>query len=356
MVMQRHYRAIGLMSGTSLDGIDVALIETDGFSYVRPLDFMAVDYSDEDRAALRAVLGRADYDEEVRAAQVLLTELHIKAVNDFGHKADVVGFHGQTLFHDPDQGRTFQIGDGALMARALSMDVVHDFRSADVAAGGQGAPFLPLYHRARVQADQCDLPVCILNIGGVSNVTFIGEGDEILAFDCGAGNALMDDFVYARTGQKFDRNGALARAGQCDQGLLNAWMDNPYFNLPAPKSLDRDAWDVRDVEDLSLEDGVATLAQFTIEAIARGADLLPQKVEHWFVTGGGRHNGFLMDGLRDRLGADIQPVEALGWNGDALEAEGFAYLAVRSMLGEYLSLPTTTGVQAPQTGGVLSQS
>ena len=359
MKNQKVYRAIGLMSGTSLDGIDVALIETDGFAYVKPLDFKTVIYTDEDRAILRSVLGRRDYDEDVRAAEKLLTDLHVAALRDFGHEADVIGFHGQTLFHDPAQGTTFQIGDAAFLACQMAADVVGDFRKNDVMAGGHGAPFLPLYHRARAVMDGLGLPVCVLNIGGVSNVTFIGDvadENQIQAFDCGPGNALLDDFVFQRSGKKYDKNGNLAKNGQLYKVLLSTWMAHDYFDVPVPKSLDRDAWDVHEVGALSLEDGAATLSAFTVEAVARARDFLPQDMVQsvrWFVCGGGRHNDFLMESLRARLDADVMPVEVLGWNGDALEAEGFAYLAVRSLLGEPLSLPATTGVPAPQTGGVL---
>ncbi len=350
---KKVYRAIGLMSGTALDGIDVALIETDGFGYAKVLDSMGFDYTEQDRALLRAVLGRVDYDDEVREAENLLTDLHIKALEKFGHVADVIGFHGQTLFHDPDNARTFQIGGGAKMAREIGVDVVCDFRSNDMENGGQGAPFLPLYHQAKMAASGVELPLCILNIGGVSNVTFIGKNGQILAFDLGPGNALMDDFISQRTGKKFDKNGGLAKIGQLNVGLIEGWMGNDYFGLPAPKSLDRDVWDVSGIEGLSDADGMATLSAFTTLAIARGAELLPQKPQRWFVCGGGRHNGFLMESLCDKLAADVQSVEALGWNGDATEAEGFAYLAVRSLLGEPLSLPSTTGVKTPVTGGVL---
>lgn len=275
---------------------------------------------------------------------------------------DVVGFHGQTLFHDPANKVTVQIGDGAMLAEAVGIDVVNKIRNEDVAAGGQGAPLLPIYHRARVLADDFPHPVAVLNIGGVGNVTWIGtpsrhprEGGDILAFDTGPGNALLDDFINVRTGLAFDEGGKIARQGLVDQDVVESWVSQPYFERSVPKSLDRDAWGdvVAAVQGMSTEDGAATLASFTVEAIRRASEHFPEAPALWLVTGGGRHNQYIMHGLRNVLGAPVRPVDDYGWDGDALEAEGFAYLAVRSLLGEPLSLPSTTGVPKPQTGGCL---
>lgn len=352
MEEQKVYRAIGLMSGTSLDGVDIALLETDGQGTVKPLRSGFYPYDSAVRTVVKAGFGQADIDPQ---AQDLITQAHIAAVADFGEAADVVGFHGQTVFHDPDNSVTLQIGDGQALADACGMDVVCDFRKQDVAAGGQGAPFLPLYHRARALDSGLALPVAVLNIGGVSNVTWIGSAgmDDILAFDCGPGNALLDDFVTARTGAAFDAGGALAAGGHADDDLLARWMAHPFFDAPAPKSLDRDAWDVSAVEALSDADGAATLAAFSVAAIVEGSALFPAPPTAWYVTGGGRHNAHMMALLAAALAAPVQSVEALGWGGDSMEAEGFAYLAVRSLLGLPLSVPGTTGAPAPIKGGVL---
>ena len=350
------YRAIGLMSGTSLDGVDAALLETDGFGHVKPLGFYTAAYEPADREKIRACLGRRGYDSEVREAERVLTLKHAEAVKALkAENVDVIGFHGQTILHDPDNRFTLQIGDGDLLARETGIDVISDFRSNDVKAGGQGAPFLPLYHRALAQG--LERPLAVLNIGGVANVTWIGAGEEdILAFDTGPGNALVDDFVRHHTGQNFDTGGALARSGNIGRDILENWMKHPYFKKRAPKSLDRDGWDVSLAMNLSMEDGAATLTAFTAEAIIKGADLFPARARQFLVTGGGRHNRYLMDLLRAGLNVPVMAVEHVGWNGDALEAEGFGYLAVRSLLGEKLSLPRTTGVPKPQTGGRLHQA
>ncbi len=377
MTQNKIYTAIGLMSGTSLDGIDVARIKTDGRDYVQVLDFASFPYNEEERDVLRGCLGKREDDR----AEQLVTSKHIAALQSLSWDADIIGFHGQTIFHDPAQNETVQIGDGKALAVATGIDVVSDFRSADMAAGGQGAPLLPLYHQARVKACALALPVAILNLGGVGNVTWLGRsgcipresGDhsgveqevpafagtadfcEILAFDCGPGNALIDDFVKQRTGADFDDGGALARSGQVDFDILQEAFMSDYFSKIPPKSLDRDAWGsvVSAVQSLSDEDGAATLSAFSVGAVSRAAMFFPSVPKQWFVCGGGRHNQFMMKALHTSLGAPVQSVEALGWNGDGLEAEGFAYLAVRSAIGLPLSAPSTTGVLVPQTGGVL---
>lgn len=357
------YTAIGLMSGTSLDGVDAALLETDGYGHVKPLSFVSRAYDAKTRMAIRKVLGRQDRDHaDVIEASELLTRRHadvVAALLQSAHmkprQVDVIGFHGQTIYHAPDQGVTVQIGDAALLAAETGLNVVHDFRSADVRAGGQGAPFLPLYHQARVQAGGLKLPAAILNIGGVANVTWIGgtSAEEILAFDTGPGNALMDDFIKKRTGRDYDDDGALARIGMVDKAVLEQFLASPYFEEAIPKSLDRDHWSADLVHGLSDADGLATLAECTARAAAKALQVMPLAPETWYVTGGGRKNSHLMDRLRHILRTPVESVDDLGWNGDAIEAEGFAYLAVRSLLGEPLSVPGTTGVPEPQTGGVL---
>lgn len=346
------YRAIGLMSGTSLDGVDAAFLETDGDGFVHPGSFVSLPYTDAERLKIRAALGKVDRTEEVAEAELLVTEKHAEAVKKLGQKAELIGFHGQTIYHNPAQKTTIQIGDPRLLAAETGMDVVFDFRKADVKAGGQGAPLLPLYHAARVKADNVPGPVAVLNIGGVANVTFV-NGDDILAFDTGPGNALIDDWVKKKTGSDFDAGGVLAGEGKTDKKILEQFLAHPYFKKIPPKSLDRDQWDLKLLDNLSPQDGAATLAAFTVEAVKKSLEWLPEKPRQWLVTGGGRHNDHMMEHLRLALSAPVNPVENVGWDGDALEAEGFAYLAVRSVLRLPLSLPTTTGVPEPLTGGVL---
>ncbi|MFV3076270.1 anhydro-N-acetylmuramic acid kinase [Niveispirillum fermenti] len=353
MALQR-FLTIGLMSGTSMDGIDAALIRTDGHGQVEPVGFTFTPYQPAFRARLRAVLGGGG---DVGAVEQEVTDLHGDAVmallraHDLTPRSiDLIGFHGHTILHAPDRRHTWQIGDGARLAAATGIDVVHDFRTADVKEGGQGAPLVPLYHQAL--AGNLERPLAILNIGGVANVTWLGEGPlDVVAFDTGPGNALIDDLVLSRTGAAYDEGGRIAAGGTVDHDLLARLLDHPYFNAPPPKSLDRDAWVRLALTNQATPDAAATLTAFTVESIARALDHLPAPPRRWLVCGGGRHNAVLMAGLAARLGVPVAPVDGLGWNGDALEAEAFAYLAVRSRLGLPLSLPGTTGVPAPLTGG-----
>ena len=264
---------------------------------------------------------------------------------------DVIGFHGQTLWHHPKEGVTFQIGDGALLAKATGIPVVNDFRSADVKAGGQGAPLVPLYHRAL--AAGLPKPVAILNVGGVSNITWIGgdSDDEILAFDVGPGNAPLDDWVLRRTRQVFDEHGLLAASGSIHHEFLNEALAHPFFKQKPPKSLDRNTFKNLVPDSLSAADGAATITKIIARSVVNGLGFMPQKPQYLYVTGGGRLNSTLMRYIADLTEIPVSSVDDLGWSGDGLEAEAFAYLAVRSRLGLPLSVPGTTGVAEPVTGG-----
>ncbi|MBT3558434.1 MAG: anhydro-N-acetylmuramic acid kinase [Rhodospirillales bacterium] len=355
-------RAIGLMSGTSMDGVDAALVETDGV-HVQPLGataFVPIDQGFRD--AFRA-LERPDPENASHYDHLVgeLTAVHADAVDAVLMAAeldrsqiDVIGFHGQTVYHAPKDGVTIQLGDGQDLANRYRVPVVADFRSNDVQAGGEGAPLAPLYHRAL--ARDLNKPLAVLNIGGVANVTWLGSGDvggddDILAFDTGPGNAMMDDWVRAHTGAAFDEGGALAQTSHVDQQALSTLLDHPYFDTLPPKSLDRRGFDASPVSGLSLEAGASTLSAFSVAAIVRSQQHMPERPERWLICGGGRHNSTLMQGLRDALGVPVDSVETVGWDGDYLEAQAFAYLAVRAMDGLPLSLPTTTGVSTPLTGG-----
>ncbi len=354
---RRELTAIGLMSGTSLDGIDVAVIKTDGERVTWRGPSATYAYVPALRERLRGLLGRKP-NGGAESVVADMTDAHAEAVTSFAAAAgidlfetDLIGFHGHTVFHDPAAGVTCQIGDGARLANRLGRPVVCDFRSDDVAAGGEGAPLAPLYHAAL--ASPIEPPVCVLNLGGVGNVTWISPDGAVIAFDTGPGNALIDDWMRRRTGHAMDAEGRAAHDGRVDDAVLATLLDNPYFARAYPKSLDRDQFDASPVESLSIEDGAATLTAFTAEAVARAAALLPARPLRWLVTGGGRHNPAVMGALRACLDAPVEPVEAVGWRGDALEAQAFAFLAVRSFYGLPLSMPSTTGVPAPQTGGRL---
>ena len=363
-------RALGLMSGTSLDGIDAAIIETDGEGAVRPGPSTFVAYKPEERKLLSLALEAAKawepdepVPEEIAEAERHFTLANALAVRQLLAEAElkpadisIIGFHGQTVLHQPDRRRTVQIGLGDVLARLTGIDVVNDFRSADVAAGGQGAPLVPLYHQALAKSAGLTESVAIINIGGVGNITYVGTDGSLIAFDTGPGNALIDDWAFAQTGEPVDRDGALAQAGEVDMDALEALMDHAFFDAPPPKSLDRFSFSPDPVKHLSGPDGAATLTAFTVEAIARGLAHVPGVPSRFIVCGGGRHNPVLMAMLNKRLQGGVLPAEDLGWRGDDIEAEAFAYLAVRSLRGKPLSLPGTTGVPEPMPGGQLHRA
>jgi anhydro-N-acetylmuramic acid kinase len=346
-------RAIGLMSGTSLDGVDAALVTTDGVQVAELGPRLTIPYPPSLRAALRDLLDRApalaEDDPDLADATRHLTLRHAEAVAALATEAELIGFHGQTLLHRPERRRTWQIGDPALLAARTGLPVAWNFRQADVAAGGQGAPLVPVFHNAL--AADLPRPLVILNLGGVANLTFLGTDGVLLACDTGPGNALLDDWAARHTGIPCDTGGRLAAAGQPDRAILHRLLAHPFFHRPPPKSLDRHSFAhaLDAIAHLSPQDGAATLAAFTAEAVA--ATPLPEPPRRVLVCGGGRHNPALMAALTAALAAPVESVETVGWDGDALEAQCFAYLAVRVRDALPLSFPGTTGVPRPCAGG-----
>jgi anhydro-N-acetylmuramic acid kinase len=364
MPSQKPLTAIGAISGTSMDGIDIALIETDGHTISRMGSGCMVPYPADLRSDLLTFLedpSLAEHDPMTDLEQ-RVTDAFTKAISQFMQsekldrlRIDLIGLHGQTVYHRPEKRFTRQLGLGARMAQELGIDVVDGFRMADVSAGGHGAPLAPLYHAAL--AHTILQPLMVLNLGGVGNITYL-DGSTIIAFDTGPASALIDDMVLRRFGIPYDDGGRIAMRGKVDDAILAELMANPFFSHPAPKSLDRNEFHRRAqvVERLNDDDAVATLSAFTIEATVASLNHVPRKPVRWLVTGGGRHNQSFMQGLSKRLRVPVEPVETVGWNGDLIEAQCFAYLAVRSTLGMPLSLPTTTGVPHPMLGGVLRRA
>jgi anhydro-N-acetylmuramic acid kinase len=362
--------AIGLMSGTSLDGVDVALIETDG-KRVRafgPSGYRA--YTEGERGLLRQALAEAVNLSTrearpgiLREAERAVTIAHAEAVAAFTaqhritrENIDIVGFHGQTVLHRPAQKMTVQIGDAAALARSIHIPVMHDFRAADVAAGGQGAPFVPVYHRALAQSLEREGPLVVVNIGGVSNITYIDGADTLIACDTGPGNALLDDFMFRVTSRPFDCEGRMAAQGTADEAWVARALQHPFFALPPPKSLDRNDFASLELHGVSPADGAATLTAFTAAAIARIVPMLPKSPRSWIVAGGGARNHTMLRILRERLApATVEAADTLGWSADAIEAQAFGFLAARGLKGLPLSYPATTGVPIPMTGGVIAR-
>lgn len=357
---------IGLMSGTSRDGVDAALIRTDGLDAVEPIAFHFEPYAD----ALKAVIADAcdlamSNSQRIASPSIdhcedLLDERHLAATETLLEKAGVsaaeiaaIGLHGHTIAHRADLGWSWQIGKPEFLATRLGIPVVSDMRRFDVMFGGQGAPLIPVFHRA-LFADPAR-PVAVLNLGGVANLTFIGPDGALVAFDCGMANALIDDWMGQKTNYPFDAGGEFASAGTVDESVLQAMLAHPFFSASAPKSLDRNDFNLMPVQGLSAHDGAATLTAFSAKAVALGLMQFPAKPERLIVCGGGRKNDMMIKMIEDYSGIPTIVTDDLGWDGDAIEAQGFAYLAYRCLHGLPITYPGTTGVAEPMSGGVLTR-
>ncbi len=386
--MSKIFTAMGLMSGTSMDGIDAALIKTDGYGVVksqdqtefRPYDkrerkliknaidsatLMFDTYGTDARPGEKAAPDKGSQElskfrHALHQVRELVTLAHIELVGRMIKKfaldpanIDVIGFHGQTVQHRPHQHFTLQLGDGQGLADAVNIPVIAELRQADIKAGGQGAPLVPVYHQALVQQAGLELPLAVLNVGGVANVTYIGENGELIAFDTGPGNALIDDWVKRNDAGDMDKGGEIAAKGRVKESVLAQLLNNSYFSQDPPKSLDRNHFSLEPLEGMSLEWGAMTLTSFTALATSRADFFFPAPPKKWVICGGGVHNPVLMKEFQKRLPGEVLTADELGWSSDFMEAEAFAYLAVRSVNGLPLTYPGTTGVAQPQTGGVM---
>ena len=369
-------RAIGLMSGTSMDGIDVAALETDGETVARTGPSLFVPYDARFRRRIedaletaKTIVGRQERPGDLADLERDITLRHAQAVHGFLAKAgaewsspDLIGFHGQTVLHRPHLGVTVQLGDGALLAQETGIATVHDMRANDMKHGGQGAPLVPAYHAALARSLPEEFakesPVVFVNIGGISNITYVSAHGDPIAFDTGPGNTLIDQWVSREGGVPFDAGGAIASEGGVIRAVVDSYLDNPFFEKPGPKSLDRNDFTLDLVEGRELADGARTLSAVSAQAILRSVEHLPDAPKLWIVCGGGRKNphivGDLEAGAQEQK-ARVFVAEDVGLDGDATEAEAWAFLAVRAIRGLPLTFPTTTGSNRPVTGGVLNR-
>ena len=364
--------ALGLMSGTSMDGIDVAQVISDGESHIEFGPTLAIEYPVDIRNNIESGLVDAQQISQrdqrpgsLGELELQITQLHCEAVERFlkinglaPSEVDLIGFHGQTVLHRPEVGMTVQLGDGELLAQETGIDVVFDMRAADMKANGQGAPLVPVFHQALASKIDCKFPVCFVNIGGISNITYI-DADQIVAFDTGPGNTLIDQWVQAKGGIPFDQGGKIGSEGSIVQPILDRYLDNGFFAQSAPKSLDRNDFEALDISKAELSDGARTLARVTAQTIVKAKEHLPETPKTWIICGGGRLNSNIMYDLTDLVLADeavVFPSEQVELQGDMLEAQAFAYLAIRSVGGFPLTYPKTTGCYHPTTGGVLASS
>ncbi len=374
MAVKAAMRVLGFMTGTSLDAVDMAVLDTDGERILgfgpageRKLDPATRTIVEDAIVAGRSWPWGAPPPPAFATAARAVAEAHLSAARGFLAEAgfgandlDLVGVHGQTVLHEPPtpdraNGRTVQLIDAGFLSDALGLPVVHDFRTDDVAAGGQGAPLAPIYHAALAAWSGLDRPVAVLNLGGVGNVTLIRADGELEAYDTGPANGMIDLWVQAHGDARCDQDGALARAGAVDEAVLARYLADPYFRATGPKSLDRFDFSLEPLAGLGLEDGAATLTAFAAQAVALGLRALSVAPRQVIVCGGGRHNPVLMQAIRERLGAPAQTAEAIGWRGDSIEAEAFAFLAARAAAGLPISFPGTTGAPAPITGGRIAR-
>lgn len=364
-MMGKKYLALGFMSGTSADGVDCAVIETDGESEIQFVGAETQDYESSFQETLIRIASDDCPLDEVLSIERELSERHVAAgkslLQSLGisfPRVDVVGLHGHTIRHQPKKGVTWQIGNPAIVAEELQTMVVSSFRNQDMAAGGQGAPLAPLFHQHLVH--ESPKPLAIVNIGGVSNVTWIGSNGDLVAGDSGPGCCLLDAWMQLRFECPFDQDGHNASLGKVSQPALDLLRRHPFYGLPFPKSADRFDFDFAPVQQLSAQDGAATLSALTASTISTCIGQFPELPRNLYVCGGGARNSFLLNLLGQELNSmnelvRVHPIETLGFRGDSLEAECFAWLAVRRLRGLPTSLPSTTGCGRPISGGTITK-
>ena len=351
---------IGLMSGTSVDGIDAALVTTDGTTLSRTPHVLTGQYRDVTKQAVLQVVNNPEHlltdRSSAKELEQLIAEDHAAVVNQLKKQAaitiDLLGFHGQTVYHNPDAALTIQLGDASALANLTGISTVYDFRLNDMVNGGQGAPLAPIYHQYLLSEFGVAAPAAFLNIGGISNVTLC-SGDSFLGFDCGPGNCLMDDYMRQHFDRSYDEAGAEAAKGRVDEALLTQLMSDAYFKLAPPKSLDRQYFFAKldQLRALNVNDAMATLNAFTVEAIVHSIQRMPTQPTSVIVAGGGQHNAVLMSNLHSKLPCDVKTADELGMDGDYTEAELMAYLAARHQYQQPYTYPGTTGVNTPSCGG-----
>ena len=384
--MSKNYYSLGLMSGTSGDGIDASIIKSDGNTKYEVILDRYYKYPDEIYKKFHSLKEIIDdikdykkfFSEHEKALFFLeaeITSFHIDLVNEIIKNSktdiDLIGFHGQTIWHDPEGGFSRQLGNGKLLSKSTKKTVIYDFRANDLKNRGQGAPLSPIFHKLLVEQNKLNLPVTILNIGGISNITSINKSKEMISSDVGPGNCLIDKWIRINSDKLFDKDGSIARSGKINISILKKALKNFYSNyVKGKRSYDIGDFDLSFIKDLSLEDGAATLTAFTadiiitkmltdIDKIEDPIDVnAPTPKDNIYICGGGRKNKFLIEKIKEYIQRDntehkINQIDDLGIDGDFIESQAFAYLAIRSYLKLPISFPETTGCVKPSTGGVI---
>ena len=360
--------SLGLMSGTSLDGIDVSIIKSDGEQYLEIIDNLYLKYKDQLKLKLKKVIDLcaskdqlAKTPKEVKELEKELTLYHINACKlitekNKNIKIDLIGFHGQTILHKPRKGYSIQIGDSKLLSRITNTTIISNFRENDILNGGQGAPLAPIYHQLILTKIKSKTPSAVINIGGISNITYIEKNNKMFSFDTGPGNYLIDKWVRDKAKKEFDRNGLIAESGQADEKILKKFLSDPYFKKKFPKSLDVRDFNVHNLNKLSLEDGCATLSMLTVKSICMALNSFEKKPNLVLLSGGGRKNKYIVNNIKKKFTGSIKLIDDFNFNGDFIESQAFAYLAIRSYLKKFITFPSTTGVRKPCLGGSVFKS
>ena len=366
--MEKIYTSLGLMSGTSMDGIDASIIKSNGEDKYEIIFDQYFKYDEELYSELINIRDKINFSKDLKSNSILLNDIEkkitlfhadiCKKILEENHlNIDIIGFHGQTIFHNVDKKISRQLGDGYLLSSLLKKKVVYNFRENDIINGGQGAPLAPIFHHLVVKQNNIKIPVCILNIGGITNITIISSKNlnDLKSYDIGPGNCLLDEWIRKHTRERYDREGEIARIGKTSETILNKGIDNFYKIKNNKLSFDIKDFDLNFVRGLSLEDGLSTLTDFTAtivyQSIVNAINLDKHKELNILVCGGGRKNKFLLKRISMKLKCSIQPIDNFGFDGDFIESQAFAYLAIRSYLKLPISFPSTTGVKKASTGG-----
>ena len=373
--MENIYTSLGLMSGTSMDGIDASIIKSNGEDNYETVFDEYFEYDEETYRELVNIRSKMNSSKDLEINSIKLSELERKItlfhatickkiIADYSLDIDLIGFHGQTIFHNANEKISKQLGDAHLLSGLLKKKVIYNFRENDLINGGQGAPLVPIFHQLLVNQNQIDLPVCILNIGGIANITIISSKDsnDLKSYDIGPGNCLLDEWIRKNSKERFDKNGKLAKAGKTDEIILNQAIDN-FDNIKNNKlSFDVKDFDLNFVRGLSLEDGLSTLTDFTAsivyQSIVNSINFDKDKKFNVLICGGGRKNSYLINSIKDKLPSNMNLclIDDYNIDGDFIESQAFAYLAIRSFLKKIISFPKTTNVKKPSLGGILIEN
>ena len=366
--MSKYLYSLGLMSGTSVDGVDASIIKSDGEQFLEIIDDIYVKYDDHFKVKLKKIIDSCyskdefnnlsnsikDIEKEITLFHDQACKLIIKKNRNI--KIDIIGFHGQTILHKPQEGYSIQIGDSQLLSKLTNTTVVSNFRENDILNGGQGAPLSPLYHHLILSKIKSNLPSAVVNIGGISNITYVENENKIKSFDTGPGNYLIDKWVKMNSKMEFDDKGQLAKSGKSNEIILEKFLSNQYYKKKLPKSLDVKDFNLNDLSKSSLEDGCATLSMLTVKSICMAINsfsITPNKI---LFSGGGRKNDFIITNIKKIIKESIHLIDEFNFDGDFIESQAFAYLAIRSYLKKFITFPTTTGAKKPSLGGTIFKS